>query len=207
MFRTYTKHEPGVHHTSNVSVAFFFFKDNDPETRSFEQALKDAAYQISQNDPAYAKYIALTCDSAQEVQSLQSIWRTMFANYFLKENNAEGSVYLVLDGIDESLPESRKQFLELTKDLQEARDARIQIAMLGRPQLIEEFEEVADMGRVPTIYVTALNNSEDIVTYIQNSIRKSASLKRAPKSLQAEIVEKLSSGAQGMVSRDSYTVS
>jgi hypothetical protein len=190
-----------------VSVAFFFFKDNDPETRSFEQALKNAAYQISQNDPAYAKHIASTCDSAQEVQSLQSIWRTMFTNYFLKDNNAEGSVYLVLDGIDESLPESRKQFLELTKDLQEARDARIQIVMLGRPQLIEELEEIAEMGRVPTIYVTALNNSEDIVTYIQNSIRKSASLKRAPKSLQAEIVEKLSSGAQGMVSRDSYIVS
>lgn len=206
-FRTCIEHNLGVHHTSNVSVAYFFFKDDHPDTRSFGQALRDIAYQISQNDPAYAKYIALTCESAQEVQSIQSIWRTMFANYFLKGNSVESSVYLILDGMDESYAASREQFLELTKDLQEANDARIQIVMLGRPQLIEEFEMVADMAQVPTIYITTLNNSDDIVTYIQNSIKKSASLKRAPKALQAEIVEKLSSGAQGMVSIERYSLS
>jgi hypothetical protein len=128
----------------------------------------------------------------------------MFTGYFLKDTNVESSIYLVFDGMDESYTDSREQFLELTKDLQDADDARIQIAMLGRPQLTEEFELVADMAQVPTIYVTALNNSDDIVSYIQNSIKKSASLKRAPKSLQAEIVEKLSHGAQGMVSIDPY---
>jgi hypothetical protein len=189
-----------VHHISNVSVAYFFFKDDDPETRSFNQALRDNAYQISQNDSAYAKYVALTCDSAKELRSLRSIWRRLFTNYFLKKDNVESSVYLVLDGMDESYADSRKEFLELTKDLQEASDSRIQIVMLGRPQLIEEFETAADMAQVPTIYITALNNSDDIVTYILSSIKKSASLKRAPKSLQAEIVKKLSSGAQGMVS-------
>jgi hypothetical protein len=188
-----------VHHTSNVSVSYFFFKDDNPETRSFNQALRDIAYQISQNDPAYAKYVALTCDSAKELRSLRIIWRTLFTNYFLKNDNVESSVYLVLDGMDESYADSREEFYELTKDLQEASDSRIHIVMLGRPQLIEEFEMAADMAQVPTIYITALNNSDDIVTYILSSIKKSASLRRAPKSLQAEIIEKLSSGAQGMV--------
>ncbi|KAF2794942.1 NACHT and TPR domain protein [Melanomma pulvis-pyrius CBS 109.77] len=188
----------GVHHTSNVSVAYFFFKDDHPDTRSFDQALRDIAYQMSQNDPAYAKYIASTCDSAQEIKSLPSLWRTIFVKYFLENKDVDSSAYLLLDGIDESDPDSREQFFELAKDLQEASDARIQIVMLGRPQLIDEFEMTADMTQVPTIYVTARNNSDDIVHYIESSIKKSAYLKRAPKALQAEIVEKLSSGAQGM---------
>jgi hypothetical protein len=191
--------ELGVHHTSNVSVAYFFFKDDQPGTRSFDQALRDIAYQISQNDPTFEKYIAATCDSAQDAQSLHSIWRTLFTGYFLKNTNTESCVFIVLDGMDESYVDSREQFLGLTKDLQDASDARIQIAMLGRPQLAEEFEMAADMAQVPTIYVSVLNNSDDIVTYIMNSIKKSTYLKRAPESFQAEIVEKLSRGAQGMV--------
>lgn len=183
-----------------MSVAYFFFKDDQPNTRSFDQALRDMAYQISQNDPAYEKYITSTCDSAQDIPSLHSIWRTLFTGYFLKPKALDSCVYLIFDGMDESYIDSRMQFLELTKDLQDTDDARIQIAMLGRPQLTEEFEVAAEIAKVPTIYITALNNSDDIVNYILNSIKKSTSLRRAPKSLQAEIVEKLSTGAQGMVS-------
>jgi hypothetical protein len=188
-----------VHDTSNVSVGYFFFRDDNPETRSFDQALRDMAYQISQNDPAYAKYIASACAEAKDISSLQSVWRTLFRNYFTQASETDSSVYLLFDGMDESFVKSRTQFLELTKDLCGASGMRIHIVMLGRPHLIEEFEMVAEMTQVPTIYVTALNNSNDIVHYIESSIKKSAFLKRAPKTLQAEIVEKLSNGAQGMV--------
>jgi hypothetical protein len=41
--------------------------------------------------------------------------------------------------------------------------------------------------------------SEDVVVYIENSIKKAAPLRRAPKTLQTEIVGKLCSGAQGML--------
>jgi hypothetical protein len=188
-----------VHDTSNVSVGYFFFRDDNPETRSFDQALRDMAYQISQNDPAYAKYIASACAEAKDISSLQSVWRTLFRNYFTEASETNSSVYLLFDGMDESFVKSRTQFLELTKDLCDASGMRIHIVMLGRSHLIEEFEMVAEMTQVPTIYVTALNNSNDIVHYIESSIKKSAFLKRAPKTLQAEIVEKLSNGAQGMV--------
>jgi hypothetical protein len=127
------------------------------------------------------------------------VWRTLFRNYFTGASEADSCIYLLFDGMDESFVESRTQFLELTKDLRDARGARIHIVMLGRPHLIEEFEMVAEMTQVPTIYVTALNNSNDIVHYIESSIKKSVFLKRAPKTLQADIVEKLSNGAQGMV--------
>jgi hypothetical protein len=189
-----------VHHPSCVSVGWFFFKDDNPDTRTFTQALRDIAYQVSQNDPVYEKYIAAMCSSGEEIKSLHSIWRTLFVKYFLQKEHVDSSVYIVLDGLDESYAECREQFLELTKDLQQAGKGRIQLVMLGRPHLIEEIEMAADMPRIPTIHITAANNSEDIVSYIENSIQRSAALRRAPKALQNEVVNKLSSGAQGMVS-------
>jgi hypothetical protein len=73
----------------------------------------------------------------------------------------------------------------------------IQLIMVGRPHLTDEISEAFE-AEVPTIHVTSVKNSEDIIHYIQSSINKSTILKRVPKELQTEIVDKLSSGAQGM---------
>jgi pantothenate kinase-related protein Tda10 len=39
-------HPQGFHIPSHVSVGYFFFKDSDPEKRSFHQALRDISFQI-----------------------------------------------------------------------------------------------------------------------------------------------------------------
>lgn len=69
--------------------------------------------------------------------------------------------------------------------------------MLGRPQWGDYISEALEAD-VPTIHVTSEKNSADIVRYIGNSIRKSSTLKRVSAKLRDEIVEKLSTGAQGM---------
>ncbi len=69
--------------------------------------------------------------------------------------------------------------------------------MLGRPQWGDYIFEALEAD-VPTIHVTSEKNSADIVRYIGNSIRKSSTLKRVSAKLRDEIVEKLSTGAQGM---------
>lgn len=69
--------------------------------------------------------------------------------------------------------------------------------MFGRPHLSDTISETLEVN-VPTIHVTANNNSADIVHYIESSIQKSIVLKRVSVELRAEIVEKLSTGAQGM---------
>lgn len=69
--------------------------------------------------------------------------------------------------------------------------------MVGRPQLSDCISEALEAD-VPTIYVTCNNNSADIVCYIENSIQKSSILKRVSAKLRAQIVENLSTGAQGM---------
>lgn len=69
--------------------------------------------------------------------------------------------------------------------------------MVGRPQLSVSISEALGAD-VPTIHVTSDKNSADIIHYIKNSIQKSNLLKRASADLRAEIVERLSKGAQGM---------
>lgn len=69
--------------------------------------------------------------------------------------------------------------------------------MVGRPQLSVSISEALGTD-VPTIHVTSDKNSADIMHYIKNSIHKSNLLKRASVGLRAEIVERLSTGAEGM---------
>lgn len=113
------QHPQGVQHPSHVSVGYFFFKDDNPKTRSFHQALCDLAYQISQNDPVYAKYVAANCDTAEDISTLHSAWRVLFVNFFLKKKDVGSSVYLVIDGVDEAFEAEWKTFLGLIKDVNE----------------------------------------------------------------------------------------
>lgn len=115
------QHPQGVQHPSHVSVGYFFFKDDNPKTRSFHQALCDLAYQICQNDPVYAKYIAAHCDAAEDINTLHSAWRVLFVNFFLKKKDVGSSVYLIIDGVDEAFEAERQIFLDLIKDIDEGK--------------------------------------------------------------------------------------
>lgn len=194
------EHYPqGVQHPSRVSVAYFFFRDDNPKTRSFRQALRDIAYQICQNDPIYASYVSSKCHSTEDTETLESAWRTLFVEFFTKSKFVGSNVYIVLDGVDEAFQDDWKQFFELANDINEAiTQNRIQLVMVGRPQLSDFIAEAFSMEHVPTVFVTSEKNSPDIIRYIQSSIQKSSILKRVSAKLRNEIVEHLSEGAQGM---------
>jgi tetratricopeptide (TPR) repeat protein len=192
----------GVQHASHTSIGYFFFKSNQPRTRLFRQALNDLAYQISLNDPAYAKYIGSNIQSTSEIESTESAWRRLFVDYFLKSERAESEVYLVLDRIDEALDSERETFLKLLIDLKEAksstsRSSSIHLVMVGQPQIIHDVNEVLG-GSGPIIHVTDRKNSEDIIDYVRVSIKKSKKLSATKKDLQEEIVETLAERAEGM---------
>lgn len=192
----------GVQHASHISIGYFFFKNNDPRTRSFKQALNDLAYQISQNDPIYAKYIDSNFQSASEIDTIQSKWRRLFVDYFIKNDKVDSKVYLVLDGVDEALESERQTFLELLVDLKEAtlsssRSSSIHLVMVGRPQIIDDINE-ALQGSIPTIHVDWRKNNQDIIDYVKASIKKSKVLRATKKDLQEEIVETLAEKANGM---------
>ncbi|RHZ57984.1 NACHT and TPR domain protein [Aspergillus thermomutatus] len=187
----------GVQHPSHASVGYFFFKDDNPTTRSFHQALRDLAYQISRNDPAYEKYLATLGDYGS-ASTLESAWRTLFVNYFLKKESITSRVYVLFDAVDEAFEEERLVFLQLAKDILDSPNrGRLQLAMVGRPHVSDQLAEALETN-VPTIYVTTLKNSADIDRYIKTSIQKSVILRRVSPALRKEIAEKLSAGAEGM---------
>ena len=187
--------------TACVSVGYFFFKDSSPETRSIHQALRDLAHQISQNDPAYAKYLMSNCQSQDEIMTIDSAWRRLYAEYFIRDGKFDSCAYLVLDGIDEAYDAERKAFLELLSDVnscQNGRQAQIQIALLGRPQILDELVEALEQDQLPVIHVTEAKMSEDITRYIDISIQKSKTLKLLSQDLKDQISGTLSTKAQGM---------
>ena len=190
----------GVHDGAQVSLGYFFFKDDDLSTRSYHQALRDLAFQICSNDPVYANYIESVCGSCNDVETLGSAWRVLFREYYVENDTVDSTVYLIMDGIDEAYDAERSEFLNLLQDLwlDAPGGSRIQLVMVGRPHIIGPICDALQIDTVPTIHVDATKNSEDIRNYIQNSIRKSRVLKRVSNELQDEVVESLSDRANGM---------
>ncbi|KAE8376136.1 hypothetical protein BDV26DRAFT_294367 [Aspergillus bertholletiae] len=191
------QHPQGVQSTCMTSVGFFFFKDDNPDTRSFHQALRDLALQISKNDPVYLKYLTGIKDY-EMISTLESAWRLLFVNYFVKASNADSNLYILLDGVDEAFDDERRTFLSLARDLYDSPEgSRLQLAVIGRPHISDQLLEGLEV-EVPTIHVTRLKNSQDINQYIHASIKKSVVLRRVSAKLRQEIVEKLSVRAEGM---------
>ncbi|KAJ5574110.1 uncharacterized protein N7459_008537 [Penicillium hispanicum] len=191
------QHPQNVQHVSHISVAYFFFKDDNPDTRSVHQALRDLAYQISINDPAYLKYLT-TIEDYGKISTLETAWSLLFVEFFLKKANVHSSVYIVFDGVDEALDEERRIFLALAKDLYESPGSRrLQLALVGRPHVSNQLYESLEV-EVPTIHVTSQKNSADIDRYIEASIKRSVVLKKVSATLRQEIFETLSARAEGM---------
>ncbi|KAF9884889.1 hypothetical protein FE257_000956 [Aspergillus nanangensis] len=189
----------GSEGNAQASVAYFFFKDDNPDTRSFHQALRDLAYQISKMDPVYEKYLA-TIDDYAAIGTLESAWRNLFARFFIDKANTASDVYIVLDGVDEAFPEEREVFLGLVQDLYDAQECGpvpLHIAFVGRPHLTDQFLEALETD-VPTIHVTSQKNPADIEHYIKSSMKRSVIMRKVSARMRLEIFEKLSAGAEGM---------
>lgn len=134
-----------------ISIGYFFFKDDKPQTRSFHQALRDLAFQISKDDPEYRKYLG-SIEEYEQISTLQSAWRLLFVEYFLKKSNIESTAYILLDAVDESLDEDWRIFVDLAKDLY-ANQSCLQLAIVGRPHIRDELLEGLEVN-LPTLHVT-----------------------------------------------------
>lgn len=183
---------------SHISVVYFFFKDNNPDTRSAHQALRDMAYQISLNDPTYQKYL-VSIENFGRIGTLKSAWKLLYVDFFLKKPHQDSCVYILLDGVSEAFDDERMAFLERAKELYENPGMkRIQIALVGRPHLRDQLHQNLELDDVPTIYVGPEKNSADIDDYIKASVRKSMILRKVSNKLRQDIIQTLSARAEGM---------
>ncbi|KXG50139.1 Tetratricopeptide-like helical [Penicillium griseofulvum] len=188
----------------DVSLGFFFFKDDNTTTRSTHQALRDIAFQIAEYNSTYANHIIDCLDRAEDIRTLESLWRNLFLNFFIdnerneidEKKSSQGPVYLVLDALDEAFIDDRLKLFELAKDIRLG--GRIQLLMLGRPQIAEEMDDLMETLHIETIDVSEGNNREDIMHYIRTIIAKSIYLRKLPAPTKRTIIETLSSRSQGM---------
>ncbi|KAL4894288.1 NACHT and TPR domain protein [Aspergillus ambiguus] len=178
-----------------VSIGYFFFNGDNPQTRSFHQVLRDLAFQISKSDLKYRKYLA-TIGEYELISTLRSAWRLLFAEYFLTRDNIDSTVYILLDAVDEAFDDERRIFIDLAKELYNNQSC-LQLAIVGRPYISDQLLEGLEV-KVPTLHVTKQKNSGDISQYIHASIKKSLVLRKVSTTLRDEIIAKLSSGADGM---------
>jgi hypothetical protein len=196
----YLKHSLEKIGPSDVtSVGFFFFKDDNPKTRSVHQALRDIAFQIGQKNSVYAKYLESCIDASDDAPSLplSTLWQRLFIDFFNISKNKDQILYIMLDALDEAFTEDRLEFFELAKDV--SATGQIHLLMLGRPQIAEEMSELIELLAIRTIHVSEVNNLQDIVKYITTRVSRSMYLRRLPVDFKDEITEKLSAGSQGMV--------
>jgi len=193
-------HPQGVHDPSRISVAYWFCKEYDPDLRSFNTALKTVAWQICQNDAVFAKYVSNVCKFPEDIKTTGSLWQKLFVEFF-KHDKPGSLVYILLDGVDEAAKEERTSFLELLKDLQTSANGedrlRVQIVMLGRPELNYDFDQILDV-KVPMVTISAQKNGADIGQYVEARIAKEKNLRRISNDLRKEIVSVLTRKADGM---------
>jgi hypothetical protein len=190
-------HPQGVQDVSRVSIGYFFFKNEDPGLRSFNTLLRTVSYQLTKNDPVYAKHVAGLCSSLGDGRSTSTLWKKLFLEFFY-EKDTGSSAYIVIDGLDEANDDERERFFELLKSLEQNKGggSNIQILLVGRPHVSEELEDV--LGALPpNMELSPSKSSKDIEKYIHQTVRKSSKLRRRPKKLRDEIVSKLNAGANG----------
>ena len=129
-------HEP-------ISVGFFYFREDDQQLRDVNTILKTMAFRIAKNDMVYESHAVNMCSSTEDLLTAKGTWKKLFLEFFSSSQN-DSAIFLALDGVDEAPREQRQTLLELFLDLQEAPESkiqpRIQIALVGRPEIYSDMQ-------------------------------------------------------------------
>ena len=178
----------------------FVIQDNNPETRSIHQALRDVAFQVYLNDAVYAKHVDTMCQSFDDIKTIESAWQKLFLEFFIDNEDSDSSAFIILDGLDEGYKTERETFLPLLQEMKHrgGEASRLQLALVGRPHLSDDIADALENDSVPTISIDGSKNSGDITNYIQSSIRRSRTLKKVSKELQIVITKTLTERANGL---------
>ncbi|KAI9703104.1 MAG: hypothetical protein M1820_005976 [Bogoriella megaspora] len=180
------------------SIAYFFFRKDTSGLRSHRSAITTISYQLAKNDPVYAKYVSSLRVFIQDCGSIARLWERLIVDFYSRDN-CQSKAIIILDGVDEAHEDGRELFLKLMTvmhALQKNGSVNLLIIATGRPEIIPEFENT--LGFIPPkLDIDSLKNSKDIKRYIENTVAQSRSIRRRPKALRDEIVDKLTKGANG----------
>ncbi|KAL0942886.1 ankyrin repeat protein [Colletotrichum truncatum] len=124
-----------------ATICYFFFKDDDPQARSFTSASKSLLHCLLSSKECLLDGCKKEFpNSPSDISGFRQVWSAFSS---ASREPSAGSVICVLDALDESDPEQRKDFLShirmyLNKD-ESVRGAKFIITTRGYPQIINEF--------------------------------------------------------------------
>lgn len=186
--------------------AYFYFRSNNPETRSVLQALRDVAYQLSESDAFYGKQIVKNVHSAEDIKTIPSAFRKLFVQPF--EDDPRGrSLHVFLDGIDEAETGEIESLLsqlaphEVANRLPEER-SKVQFALVGRSymsDIVSSYLDPPNTGEsLTTVHVTPDRNAKDVRAYIEDGVNNSRILSRSGADLKREVIETMEKRVDGL---------
>ena len=205
-------HPANLQHPSSFSVSYFYIKESNQQMRSLITVLRSLSFQIAGRNIVYRRYVASFADSVDKISTAKGIWQHLFLDFFTSTTFDKNFAAIVIDGVDEAEAEDRECILKLLKSLQEAlnsgKPARIQIALVGRPNLRNDIAMVwgddSWQDDKDSISVAG-KNAADISKYILENINKIMLLRpkkllplKAQIALRQSIIKTLTEGANGM---------
>ncbi|KAI9661209.1 MAG: hypothetical protein M1821_009536 [Bathelium mastoideum] len=176
-------------HEEHVSVASFFFREDQYALRSLFNALRCAVLQIADSNPAYLEVVAA---EIAKRNADDDPWSQFFTSRFPSDSQAH--LYFVLDGVDEALPADQKAIAALIRQLPSA-NLNIHVLFTGRPSLEALF--AADIPRV--IRLSKERISADMKLLSDARIRSLPRLRKFHRQTKRRIAQRLGERADSML--------
>ncbi|KYK62083.1 NACHT and TPR domain protein [Drechmeria coniospora] len=187
-----------------TSVGYFFFRANNPETRSVLQALRDVAYQLSEGDAFYASELMQKLHGEDEIRTVPSAFRQLFCTP-PPDGPVDRTRYVFFDGIDEADEDEIKQLLSMLApddNLRPGSRPRFQFALVGRSYMSDKLTASLDPpvpgGTLTTVQVTSDRIAMDVSAFIHDSVLHSRVLGRTNVDFKRRVMEALERKADGL---------
>ena len=190
-------------------VAYFFVRENNQVLREANSILKTLAWQLIDQDPQFKMHAANISKKRSLTITAEDTWENLFLEYYTGAEHKPRFASVIIDGLDEATPTTRRTLLGFMKDLGSTSRSRgplaIQFAVVGRTSLRNDVE-ITRFEKSYYIEVSKEKNKEDIDSYlckrleevqVLHAIRKRHGAKRANKDgirLKGKILE----GADGV---------
>lgn len=187
-------------------LAYFFFRDTGPETRSCVQALRDLAYQMSEADASYGKALMNSLYSSDDIRTVPSAFRRLFIEPHQMENCLQPT-FIFLDGIDEADADEMSQLLFQMGPEEEdfaagPRCSALRFALVGRSYMTETITQALDRDSsgdlLLTIQITPDRSADDVSAYIARGILQSRILNQTTNEFKDKVVRLMEAQVDGL---------
>ena len=174
---------------SRTSIIYFFFKEEHEEFRVIKKAVDQMIIQTAESGRVYCEQAAVEPTHNENTEDPVNVWNRFIFSKF--PEGSEESLYILLDGTDETTEENRTVLLRLLSELS-LKSSNVHAMVACRPTT--GLRDFMDSSNSIAVEVTKENMAGDIQKLIEQRC-KSGSLSRIRKfrsHTRRKITQKLS---------------